>query len=51
MYLEDPEHHGVIRGDLGGDKELRQKGLDLMKEHIAMCSLERLRGIEREMER
>jgi hypothetical protein len=46
--LADPEHHCVIRGDLEGDQELLQKELDLMRKHSAI-SLERFRGIEREM--
>ena len=50
-YLADPEHHGVLRGEhLDGDQDLLQEELDLMRKHSAM-SLERLRGIEREMKR
>jgi hypothetical protein len=48
-YLADPEHHCVVRGEIKGDQELLQKELDLMRGHSAI-SLERFRGIEREME-
>ena len=49
-YLADPEHRGVIRGDLDGDQDLLQKELDLMRKHSAI-SLERFRAIESEMKR
>ena len=49
-YLADPEHHGVLRGDLDGDQDLLQEELDLMRKHSAM-SLERFRAIEDEMKR
>jgi hypothetical protein len=49
-YFPDPEHHGVLRGDLGGDQDLLQEELDLMRKHSAM-SLERFWAIENEMKR
>jgi hypothetical protein len=48
--LADPEHHGVLRGDLDGDQDLLQEELDLMRKHSAV-SLGRLRAIEDEMKR
>jgi hypothetical protein len=49
-YLADPEHHGVLRGDLDGDQDLLQGELNLTRKHSAM-SLERFRAIEDEMKR
>jgi hypothetical protein len=31
-FLAGPEHHGVLRGDIGGDQELLQKELNLADE-------------------
>jgi hypothetical protein len=42
-YLADPEHRGVIRGDLDGDQDLLQRELDWMRKHSA-TSLERFRA-------
>jgi hypothetical protein len=36
-YLADPEHHGVLRGDLDGDQDLLQEELDLMRKRIVRC--------------
>jgi hypothetical protein len=49
-YLADPEQHGVLRGDLGGDQDLLPEEFDLRRKHSAM-SLERFRAIENEMQR
>jgi hypothetical protein len=46
-YLADPEHHGVLRDGLGGDQEILQRELDLIRKHSAI-SLERFRAIESE---
>jgi hypothetical protein len=45
IRLADPEHHGVLCDDLGGDQELLQKELDLTRKHSAI-SLEQFRAIE-----
>ena len=45
QYLEDPEHQGVLREDIVGEREELQKELDLVRKHSSI-SLKRFREIE-----
>ena len=45
QYLQDPEHHGVLREDIVGEREELQKELDLVRKHSSI-SLKRFREIE-----
>jgi hypothetical protein len=45
QYLEDPEHQGVLREDIAGEREKLQKELDLVRKHSSI-SLKRSRDIE-----
>jgi hypothetical protein len=36
QYLQDPGHRGVLREDIGGEREELQKELDLVREHSSM---------------
>jgi hypothetical protein len=44
QYLEDPEHQGVLREDIVGDREELQKELDLLNKHSSI-SLKRSKDI------
>jgi hypothetical protein len=55
-HLADPEHTTVcdqctpwLRGGIGGDQELLQKELDLMRKPHSAISMERFLGIERDL--
>jgi hypothetical protein len=39
----------VLRGGIGGDQELLQKELDLMRKPHSAISMKRFRGIERDL--
>ena len=45
QYLEDPEHQGVLREDIVGEREELQKELDLVRKHSSI-SLKRSKDIE-----
>ena len=45
QYLEDPEHQGVLREDIVGEREELQKELDLVRKHSSI-SLKRFRETE-----
>jgi hypothetical protein len=45
QYLQDVEHHGVLREDIVGEREELQKELDLARKHSSI-SLKRSREIE-----
>jgi hypothetical protein len=45
QYLQDPGHRGVLREDIGGEREELQKELDLVRKHSSI-SLKRFREIE-----
>ena len=45
QYLEDPEHQGMLREDIVGEREELQKELDLVKKHSSI-SLKRFKDIE-----
>ena len=45
QYLEDPEHQGVLREDIVGEREELQKELDLVRKHSSI-SLKRFSEIE-----
>jgi hypothetical protein len=45
QYLEDPQHQGVLRENMVGEREELQKELDLVRKHSSI-SLKRFRDIE-----
>jgi hypothetical protein len=45
QYLEDPEHHGVLREDVDGNSKELQKELGLVRKRSAIC-LKTVRDIE-----
>jgi hypothetical protein len=46
QYLQDPEHHGVLRENIVGEREELQEDLDLVRKHSSSISLKRSRDIE-----